>query len=65
MVKQPDPGPYYMGAGISYAEKAILKRDFSLMLDGTLQQQCPLLLGSCGLSGDTLDLCQDKGTIIP
>lgn len=48
-----DPGPYYLGAGKSYAEKAILKRDFSLMLDGALQQQCPLLLGSCGLSGDT------------
>jgi hypothetical protein len=48
-----DPGPYYLGAGKSYAEKVILKRDFSLMLDGALQQQCPLLLGSCGLSGDT------------
>ncbi|MCL4502010.1 MAG: DUF4387 family protein [Deltaproteobacteria bacterium] len=48
-----DPGPYYLGAGKSYAEKAILKRDFSLMLDGALRQQCPLLLGSCGLSGDT------------
>jgi len=48
-----DPGPYYLGAGKSYAEKAILKRDFSLMLDGALLQQCPLLLGSCGLSGDT------------
>jgi len=48
-----DPGPYYLGAGKSYAEKAILKRDFTLMLDGALQQQCPLLLGSCGLSGDT------------
>ena len=48
-----DPGPYYLGAGKSYAEKAILKRDFSLTLDGALQQQCPLLLGSCGLSGDT------------
>jgi hypothetical protein len=48
-----DPGPYYLGAGKSYAEKAILKRDFTLMLDGALEQQCPLLLGSCGLSGDT------------
>ena len=48
-----DPGPYYLGAGKSYAEKAILKRDFSMMLDGALRQQCPLLLGSCGLSGDT------------
>lgn len=48
-----DPGPYYLGAGKSYAEKAILKRDFTLMLEGALRQQCPLLLGSCGLSGDT------------
>ncbi|APC90865.1 MULTISPECIES: DUF4387 family protein [Francisella] len=47
-----DPGPYYLGKGAPYFKKAVLKRDFSLMLDVALKQKCPLLLGSCGLAGD-------------
>ncbi len=48
-----DPGPYYLGQGVSYMKKPNLKRDFSLMLKAALQQACPLLLGSCGMAGDT------------
>lgn len=51
-----DPGPYYLGAGKSYAEKPSLKRDFSIMLKGALKQGCPLMIGSCGLAGDTPNL---------
>jgi hypothetical protein len=51
-----DPGPYYLGTGESYAEKPSLKRDFSLMLKGALAQKCPLMIGSCGLAGDTPNL---------
>jgi hypothetical protein len=51
-----DPGPYYLGTGESYAEKPSLKRDFSLMLRGALEQKCPLMIGSCGLAGDTPNL---------
>ncbi len=29
-----DPGPYYLGQGASYMDKAMVKRDFSLMLKG-------------------------------
>ncbi|UCG66565.1 MAG: DUF4387 family protein [Deltaproteobacteria bacterium] len=48
-----DPGPYYLGKGISFMEKPQTKRDFSLMLEAALQQSCPLIIGSCGLAGDT------------
>jgi hypothetical protein len=51
-----DPGPYYLGKNQSYMEKRNLKRDFRIMLKGALEQNCPLLLGSCGLAGDTGNL---------
>jgi hypothetical protein len=51
-----DPGPYYLGKGVSYMEKPQTKRDFSLMLEASIQQQCPLIIGSCGLAGDTPNL---------
>jgi hypothetical protein len=51
-----DPGPYYLGTGESYSEKPTLKRDFSLMLKGALKQGCPLIIGSCGMAGDTPNL---------
>ncbi|RPI99804.1 MAG: acyclic terpene utilization AtuA family protein, partial [Deltaproteobacteria bacterium] len=51
-----DPGPYYLGTGTSYAERAMLKKDFSMMLRGALEQNCPLVIGSCGLAGDTPNL---------
>jgi hypothetical protein len=51
-----DPGPYYLGKGVSYMEKPQLKRDFSLMLKAALHKECPLIIGSCGLAGDTPNL---------
>jgi hypothetical protein len=51
-----DPGPYYLGKGISYMEKPQTKRDFSLMVEAAVQQKCPLIIGSCGLAGDTPNL---------
>jgi hypothetical protein len=51
-----DPGPYYLGKGISYMEEPQTRRDFSLMIEAALQQQCPLVIGSCGLAGDTPNL---------
>lgn len=47
-----DAGPYYLGKGESYFSRTALKRDFSLMLKAALKQNCPLILGSCGMSGD-------------
>ena len=51
-----DAGPYYLGAGKSYDKKANLNRNFYMLLDGALNQNCPLVLGSCGMAGDTPNL---------
>ena len=51
-----DPGPYYLGMGVSLQKKANMKRDFSIMLAGALERGCPVIIGSCGLAGDTPNL---------
>jgi hypothetical protein len=51
-----DPGPYYLGMGVSLQRKANMKRDFSIMLAGALEQGCPVIIGTCGLAGDTPNL---------
>ncbi|MCJ7594089.1 MAG: DUF4387 family protein, partial [Desulfobacterales bacterium] len=51
-----DPGPYYLGTGTSYVERATLKKDFFMMMKGAMAQDCPLILGSCGMAGDTPNL---------
>ena len=48
-----DAGPYYLGKGHPYVEKTAVKRDLSIILDVALQQNCPLIIGNCGFSGDT------------
>lgn len=47
-----DAGPYYLGKGLSYFARDALKRDFTLMLKAALKKNVPLILGSCGMSGD-------------
>jgi hypothetical protein len=51
-----DPGPYYLGMGVSLQKKANMKRDFAIMLTGALEQGCPVIIGTCGLAGDTPNL---------
>jgi hypothetical protein len=51
-----DPGPYYLGMGASYQGRPELKRDFSIMVAGALRQGCRVIIGSCGLAGDTPNL---------
>ncbi len=46
-----DPGPYYLGAGVSFTNRAAVKRDLALMLDGALQAGIPMIVGSAGGSG--------------
>ncbi len=46
-----DAGPYYLGSGAQYVGRAALQRDLSLMVQGALQQNCPLIVGSAGFSG--------------
>lgn len=46
-----DPGPYYLGEGISFVSRDATKRDLRLMLLGSLNNKIPLIIGSVGGSG--------------
>ncbi len=46
-----DPGPYYLGAGVSFTDRLAVKRDLEFMLEGALEQNIPLIVGSAGGSG--------------
>ncbi len=48
-----DGGPYYLGEGITGFKRPSLKRDLSLMIGAALKQGCPLVIGTCIMSGDT------------
>lgn len=48
-----DPGPYYLGSGESYMKPDSLRRDFRMLLKAALMNNCPLLIGSLGLSGSS------------
>lgn len=60
-----DPGPYYLGAGVSFTNRAAVKRDLALMLEGALAAGIPMIVGSAGGSGGaphlawTLDIVQE------
>lgn len=46
-----DPGPYYLGAGVSFTERRAVKRDLALMLEAGLTEGIPIVIGSAGGSG--------------
>lgn len=46
-----DPGPYYLGAGISFTDRKAVSRDLSLMLQAGRKQEIPVVIGSAGGSG--------------
>lgn len=46
-----DPGPYYLGEGISFTDRNAVKRDLSLMLKACIQNKIPLIIGTAGGSG--------------
>lgn len=46
-----DPGPYYLGAGVSFTDRTAVKRDLSLMLEAGVKRHIPVLVGSAGGSG--------------
>jgi hypothetical protein len=48
-----DGGPYYLGEGVTGFKRPSLKRDLSLMIRAALTQGCPLVIGTCIMSGDT------------
>jgi len=46
-----DPGPYYLGAGISFTDYLAVKRDLSIMIQAGIENAIPVLIGSAGGSG--------------
>ncbi len=56
-----DPGPYYLGSGISFTDRGAVKRDLEIMLEAGIKNNIPVVVGSCGGSGAKphLDWCRD------
>ncbi len=56
-----DPGPYYLGSGISFTDRGAVKRDLEIMLEAGIKNKIPVVVGSCGGSGAKphLDWCRD------
>ncbi len=48
-----DPGPYYLGKGKSFTNRAGVKRDLRLMLIAAMEYEIPVLIGSAGGAGGT------------
>jgi hypothetical protein len=46
-----DPGPYYLGEGVSFTNRAAVKRDLRLMLKAGRKLNIPVLVGSAGGAG--------------
>lgn len=46
-----DPGPYYLGKGVSFVEKEATKRDLSFLLEMAKMKDIPLIIGSAGGCG--------------
>ncbi len=46
-----DPGPYYLGAGVSFTDRDAVKRDLELMLKAGIPAGIPIVIGTAGGSG--------------
>lgn len=51
-----DPGPYYLGSGHSFTNRAAVKRDLALVLPLALRAGAPLVVGTSGGSGSRTHL---------
>lgn len=60
-----DPGPYYLGAGISFTDRNSVKRDLEIMIPAGLKAKIPVIIGSAGGAGGrphvelTLDIIKE------
>ena len=46
-----DPGPYYLGAGYSFTNRAAVKRDLAIMIPAGLKAGIPVVIVTAGGSG--------------
>lgn len=54
-----DPGPYYLGAGEAFTDRAAVKRDLRLLVEAARSERIPLLIGTAGGSGGEPHLQRD------
>lgn len=46
-----DPGPYYLGEGVSFTNRDMVKRDLTLILRAAYERAIPVIIGSAGGAG--------------
>ncbi|MBC8535958.1 acyclic terpene utilization AtuA family protein [Feifania hominis] len=46
-----DPGPYYLGAGVSFTDRSAVKRDLEVMITAGIEHNIPVVVGTAGGSG--------------
>jgi len=46
-----DPGPYYLGAGVSFTDREAVKRDLRIMIRAGVERGIPVCVGTAGGSG--------------
>jgi hypothetical protein len=46
-----DPGPYYLGAGISFTNRAEIREELDILIGAAVERRIPLIVGSCGGAG--------------
>ncbi|MCL2218165.1 MAG: DUF1446 domain-containing protein [Defluviitaleaceae bacterium] len=58
-----DPGPYYLGAGISFTDREAVKRDLAIMIPAALKENIPVIIGTAGGCGAAPHLQWNKEII--
>lgn len=58
-----DPGPYYLGAGVSFTGRAAVARDLQPLLRAAKERGIPLLIGTAGGSGARPHLAWCEGIL--
>jgi hypothetical protein len=46
-----DPGPYYLGAGISFTNRSEIREELDILIGAAVERGIPLIVGSCGGAG--------------
>ena len=46
-----DPGPYYLGSGISFTDRSAVRRDLVLALPEAVRRKIPFIIGTAGGAG--------------
>ena len=56
-----DPGPYYLGAGVSFTDREAVKRDLTIMIKAGVKRKIPVVVGTAGGSGadEHLQWCRE------